>query len=55
MAHRALVELFDFINFPPFFAAVAFEVVPELEVPLLLVIGANTSADGVGIPTLYPY
>lgn len=61
MTHRALLDLLDSINFPPFFATVAFEVVvllvevPELEeVPLLLVIGANTSADGAGIviPTL---
>ena len=59
MTHRALLELLDSINFPPFFA---FEVVvllvevPELEeVLVLLVIGANTSADGSGIviPTLY--
>jgi len=59
------LELLDSISFPLFFAAVAIEVVVLLvevpaeleEAPVLLVIGANTSAHGSGIviPTLYPY
>ena len=61
MTHRALLELLDSINFPPFFAfeVVVFLVeVPELEEALVLLViqvGANTSADGSGIviPTLY--
>jgi hypothetical protein len=59
VTYRALLELLDSINFPPFFvfAVVDSELsveVPELEILPVLVIGAKTSSEGFGIwiPTL---